>query len=46
MTRRGRSQEDAGMMYRIKSIRAGALVAFLFLSALAFPANIVVPSME
>jgi hypothetical protein len=34
------------MVYRRRSIRAGALVAFLFLSTLAFPANIVVPSME
>jgi hypothetical protein len=31
---------------RKQSVRAGALVTFMLLSALAFPANIVVPSME
>ena len=31
---------------RTRSVRAGALVTFMLLSALAFPANIVVPSME
>ena len=34
------------MMCRRRSIRAGALATFLLLSVLAFPANIVVPSME